>query len=231
MITINLLPDELKRREGTPVRRVLLTLGAALLTTSAVGVFAYTEFGLLHGIRSESEEVQSVLTSLLADAQYSDALLQEKQDYDRRIDTIQQIGNSRTLWSKKLDQFFDIVDNNNNRDSHFIWLKSLNCKPESVRGKEKTAGTLSISGYSATSKLQRLSQFHEDIKTHAFFDDFFFIDNPSGKVVEWDDGREPESAWEFSFNMKLHPPSEKKAESKPKTNAAAPGATGNNSQQ
>ena len=32
-------------------------------------------------------------------------------DYDRRIETIQTIGNSRTLWSKKLDQLFDIVDN------------------------------------------------------------------------------------------------------------------------
>jgi Tfp pilus assembly protein PilN len=216
MITINLLPEELKRREGTPLRRLALTLAGALLTTSAVSVYAYTEFGLMPGIQSEREQVQSVLTSLASAAGHSDGLAREKQDYDRRIETIQKIGNSRVLWSRKLDQFFDIVNNDADRDSHFIWLKTVSAKPGLTTGKEPTGGALSISGYSATSKLQRLSQFHEDIKNHEFFGDFFFIDNPSGKVVEWDDGRKPEAAWEFSFNLKLSPPGEDKEKEAPK---------------
>lgn len=204
MIRINLLPEEMRKREKTPLSRIVVTLVGTFVIVTGASVYAYAHFGLLHEARSRLDRSRSELASLEPEAKYADDLQREKKDFDKRSEIIQTIGNSRILWSRKLDQLFDITHNGGDSDRHFVWLRSLSMKPTSAKD-TTSSGTLVMGGHSATSKLQKLSDFHADLKSSAFFDSFSEIDNPSGKVSEFKDNLTPSSAWDFTFNLKLKP--------------------------
>jgi hypothetical protein len=220
MIRINLLPEEMRKREKTPLSRIVVTLVGTFVIVTGASVYAYAHFGLLHEARSRLDRSRSELASLEPEAKYADDLLREKKDFDKRSEIIQQIGNGRILWSKKLDQLFDITHNGGDADRHFVWLKSLSMKPSAAKD-VASGGSVVMSGFSATSKLQKLSDFHADVKSSAFFEAFSEIDNPSGKVNEFKDNLTPSSAWEFSFNLKLKPTAPDKST---KSKTAAPNA-------
>jgi Tfp pilus assembly protein PilN len=228
MIRINLLPEEMRTREKTPLARIVVTLVGTFVIVTGASVYAYAHFGLLHEARSRLDRSRSELASLEPEAQYADDLLHEKKDFDKRSEIIQTIGNSRILWSRKCDQLLDITHNGGDADRHFVWLRSLSMKPSTSKD-TSTAGTVVLSGFSATSKLQKLSDFHADLKSSAFFDAFSEIDNPSGKVSEFKDNMTPSSAWDFTFNLKLKPTApDKSSKTKPgaaksPAAAAAPG--------
>jgi Tfp pilus assembly protein PilN len=204
MIRINLLPEEMRKREKTPLSRIVVTLVGTFVIVTGASVYAYAHFGLLHEARSRLDRSRSELASLEPEAKYADDLLREKKDFDKRSEIIQSIGNSRILWSRKFDQLLDIVHNGGDAERHFVWLRTLTMKPSTAKD-TSSAGSVVLSGYSATSKLQKLSDFHADLKSSAFFDAFSEIDNPSGKVNEFKDNLSPSSAWDFSFNLKLKP--------------------------
>ncbi len=211
MIRINLLPEEMRKREKTPLSRIVVTLVGTLVTVTSASVFAYAHFGLLHEAGSRLDRARSELESLEPEARYADDLLREKKDFDKRSEIIQSIGNSRTLWSRKLDQLCDVTNNGGDADRHFVWFRGLSMRPSNAKD-TTSSGTVVMSGFSATSKLQKLSDFHADVKSSAFFDVFSEIDNPSGKVIEFKDNLTPESAWDFSFNLKLKPLAPDKAQ-------------------
>lgn len=228
MIRINLLPEEMRKREKTPLSRIVVTLVGTFVIVTGASVYAYAHFGLLHEARSRLDRSRSELASLEPEAKYADDLLREKKDFDKRSEIIQTIGNSRILWSRKLDQLFDITHNGGDADRHFVWLRSLSMKPTSAKD-TSSSGTLVMGGFSATSKLQKLSDFHADLKSSAFFDSFSEIDNPSGKVSDFKDNLTPSSAWDFTFNLKLKPTAPDKSAggktaAKPAAAPAAPAA-------
>lgn len=105
------------------------------------------------------------------------------------------------LWSKKLDELCDIIHNKGDRKRHLVWLDTIRSVPSGRLGE----GGLYIKGLSGGKEIHRLSDFHLDIKKSEFFEDFDAIDNPEGNVVRFNDGRLPDSAWEFDFNLRFKP--------------------------
>jgi len=71
-----------------------------------------------------------------------------------------------------------------------------------ISGTKQLGSGFYIKGLSGGSEIHRLSDFHLDIKNSEFFEGFDQIDNPEGSVVRFDDGLEPDSAWEFDFNIR-----------------------------
>ncbi len=228
MIEINLLPDDLRKTEGLPVRRIGALAGGAVLVSAALMLVLSIHFGMLQTAQAELTSAENRLAALSPDVRYADALKREKAEYTRRSETIQQISDSRVLWTKKVDQLFDVVDYGEKADRHFVWLTELKVSAPraNVKGQTADGGELDIRGYSATEVLQKYSDFHEDLKQSEFFSDFNYIDDPAGKVVDFPEDVRPQKAWDFQLKMKLDPPGQAKPGSKAPAKPA-PKAAGN----
>lgn len=206
MIKVNLLPLEYRKVERTPVLRFVTILCGVVLSASAIGAFLYVHFGTLVEVVSEFEKLEETLTTKTVLANRSTSLATEYQEYRKRRDTIEDIGQSRRLWSKKIDELCDLIHNKGDRQRHLVWLNSI----RTLNPTKDTGGGIYIKGLSGGSEIHRLSDFHLDLKNSEFFADFMGIDNPEGSVVKFSDGRVPGTAWDFDFNLLMAPSGKKK---------------------
>lgn len=206
MIHINLLPNDMRKSEGLPLRRIgALALGAGVASASLM-LLLTVHFGLMQTARGHHSQAEQRLAGLNPDVKYADALSKEKAEYKRRSETIQTISDSRVLWTKKVDELFDVIDFGEKADRHFVWLNDLKVSaPRSAGGnrKQQTGGELEIRGFSATEDLQKYSDFHEDLKKSSFFEDFNDINDPAGKVMSFQEDVRPQKAWDFNLKMTL----------------------------
>ena len=211
----------MRKRDGLPIRRIGALAFGSVAVSAALMLVLSVHFGMLQTARAEHSQAEQRLASLTPDVKYVDALTREKAEYTRRSETIQKISDSRVLWTKKVDQFFDVIDYGDKSGRHFVWLNELKVTPprSNSKAKNKDGGELDIRGFSATEVLQKYSDFHEDLKQSDFFEDFNYIDDPAGRVVDFQEDVRPAKAWDFQLKMKLKPPSERKSESA--TGAAA----------
>jgi len=204
MITVNLIPKEVLRKERTPVGQFAAILLGVLAVVGSIASYLYMEFGRLAEVQSELSKVEAELEIVRPYQIFADELTREKKEYERRTDTIQGIGAARVLWSKKLDQFWDVIQNNGDTDRHMVWLTSLSAKsPGAGKGKKSQPGIVNIAGYSATDQSKKLSNFHRDLVESPYFEDFFSINDPEGSVQYFKDDKEPQAAWRFNFQMKM----------------------------
>jgi len=232
MIEINLLPDDLRKTEGLPVRRIGALAGGAVVVSAALMLVLSIHFGMLQTAQAELTSAENRLAALSPDVRYADALKNEKAEYTRRSETIQQISDSRVLWTKKVDQLFDVIDYGEKADRHFVWLTELKVTAPrpNIKGQTQDGGELDIRGFSATEVLQKYSDFHEDLKQSEFFSDFNYIDDPAGKVVDFPEDVRPQKAWDFQLKMRLNPPGQNEGGAKkaPVKGAKAAQAATNN---
>jgi len=207
MIQINLLPPEYRPRTGTPVARFAAIVVGIVVVLSAGGVYAYTHFIELSKVhelkRSREEEVRS--TEMQRDR--SLRLQDEIDSYDQRRRAIQTINRSRTLWSRKLDQFFEIVTANDTDDTVAIWLDTAEVPTKVIsirrrkpgrrgasKSKEPSAqfkfeGFLAMADNSDAPAL--LSSFHKSLtgdpestgQSTEFYADFIKINNPNIEML------------------------------------------------
>ena len=202
MIKVNLLPPEYRKVEGTPVVRLVALMLGVFLTATAVSGWAYVRMGMLSKVRSEREQIEEQLVQLKAQAERSQALLREFKEYQRRRETIEQIGANRILWSRKLDQLADLVHNKGDNSRHVVWLNSIRTAGPRVPA---SPVQLQLSGWSG-GDYAKLSDFNKDVRSdEEFFQDFLSLDPPAGKLVVWDDGRLPKEGFEFTFGLDMKP--------------------------
>ncbi|MBN2489314.1 MAG: hypothetical protein JXQ29_00490 [Planctomycetes bacterium] len=207
MITVNLIPKEILRKERTPAGQFAAILLGVLAVVGSIAAWGYMEFGRLAEVESELKKVTAELDVERPFQLHADRLLKEKLEYARRTETIQGIGAARVLWSKKLDQMWDVIQNNGDSDRHLVWLTTLGARsPGKGSGKTLSDGLVNIAGYSATDQSKRLSNFHRDLMESPFFEGFSEINDPEGSVTYFKDDKEPKAAWRFSFQMRMKPP-------------------------
>lgn len=235
MIQINLLPPEYRPRSGTPVARFAAIVIGVVMMLSAGGAYAYTHFIELTKVRelrrSRQEEVRS--TEMQRDR--SLRLQHEIDSYEQRRTAIQTINRSRTLWSRKLDQFFDIVTSRDVDDTSALWLESCEvpAKVVSVRRRrpnkrrKKTqvvepAAQFKVDGFMAMANdadaPALLSTFHKALtgdpertnKPTEFFADFLAINNPNIEIKNTRARRReeliPPIVGAFHYELGLAPP-------------------------
>jgi Tfp pilus assembly protein PilN len=206
MIKVNLLPAEYRKVERTPVLRFVTIICGVVLSASAIGAFLYVHFGMLVEVVSEREKVQETHVTKKVLADRSMDLQREASEYQKRRDYIEAIGQNRKLWSKQVDELCDVLHNKGDRKRHLVWLNQI----RSLGPTKDSDGGVYIKGYSGGSEIHRLSDFHLDLKNSEFFAEYQMIDNPEGSVVKFTDGRLPDTAWEFDFNMRMKPLNPKK---------------------
>jgi Tfp pilus assembly protein PilN len=212
MIRINLLPADLRRGNRLPTKVLAAAFGSALAVSASIGWFGLVWFGEL----GDAEHRLETATAHLADRQkkvvYVDDLDTNKKDYGARVQAIQAIAKSRRVWSKFLDEFIDVVNNNGDTERHLAWFTSMNVKSDPKKGASVTL-QCSVQG----DEQDRLANFHEDLGAAPFGKEVTRSD-PSWKLEE-DEARVPPTSLRFPLTLQFNPPVEEKG----KPAAKAPG--------
>src|SRR5437667_2698466 len=123
MIRVNLIPPEYRAATGTPVGRFVAIVAGVLAVVTAGCAYAYTHFVQLQKALEVKALREGEADNKEHQKERSLALQREIDGYQQRRRAIQAINRNRMLWSRKLDQFFDIVAN---RESPYnAWLDEL----------------------------------------------------------------------------------------------------------
>jgi hypothetical protein len=207
VIQINLLPEEYRKPESTPIGRFLTIVIGAVVVTSGLVAYGYVHYSKLRGAIEVREATEAEYANKKAQADVSMSLQAEINAYQARRKAIQQIVKSRILQSRKLDEFLDIIHNGGDRAEYFVWLNGLSVTPaRSVRrGKSSNGGSVSFDGFAESSEFSRVTNLRDAIRKDPFFEDFMSISMPNFKAQVWTDGLEPSSAGRFSFSMVYKP--------------------------
>ena len=253
MIQINLLPPEYRARTGTPVARFAAIVGGVVVLACASGAYAYTHFIELAKVRELRQTREEEALGQERRKKHSLDLQAEIDQYERRRSAIQTINRSRTLWSRKLDQFFDIVTNQGADESFKVWIESLEVPPQLVasgkrgpakKGQVADGGQFKFSGFLAMESesewLAHISAFHKALtgdpesggRATDFYSDFLKVNNPNGKIVanhkRGDEDLTPPVVGSFDYELTLQPKSAPevagKGAAKPSTKPRATGA-------
>jgi hypothetical protein len=210
MTKINLLPQDYRKKAATPMAVLLPTVGAITLVLVLGFGWAWLHFAELAKVEGVRGDLEATLQSKGPSLAYVASLRDEHADFENRKSTIKEIASSRVLWTKKLDELFDIATNDDGGSQYLIWLSSLEVKPPSTGGRGKTAAlgeTLTMKGhcFAEKSPLQHYNSFHAAVQRGEFFHDFATIEAPQGKAVEFDDKMKPSSAWAMDLTLSMKP--------------------------
>jgi hypothetical protein len=207
VIQINLLPEEYRKPESTPIGRFLTIVIGAIVVTSGLVAYGYVHYSKLRGAIEVREATEAEYANKKAQADVSKSLQAEINAYQARRQAIQQIVKSRILQSRKLDEFLDIIHNGGDRAQYFVWLNGMSVTPpRSVRrGKTGNGGSVAFDGFAESTEFSRVTNLRDAIRKDPFFEDFMSISMPNFKSQVWTDGLEPSSAGRFSFSMIYKP--------------------------
>lgn len=182
MITINLLPEDLRRRERTPVRIFIATLAAASIVTGLGGTFAYMWFGKLASAEETAVRLKEDREALEPQLKHHAALVVEITENEKWQQTLRELRNGKIQWGRKLDQFIDLVSQTGDLGKYLVWLEDLSIIQQ-IDSKQ-SGGVLSAKGMSNTDDVGKVAMFITDLQQHDFFKDFHEISVPSQKVPD-----------------------------------------------
>jgi hypothetical protein len=205
MIQINLLPPEYRPRPGTPAARFIAIVVGVVLLACTSGAYAYTHFIELTKVKELKSVREEEVRAKELQRDRSQALQREIDVYENRRSAIQMINRSRVLWSRKLDQFYDIVTSQGNDETYSVWLDTLEVPPQPLttkrkgkavkRGEQLDGGVLRFVGFMAMENdaegLALSSAFFKALtgdpdatgRRTDFFGDFLRINNPNLEIV------------------------------------------------
>lgn len=117
MITINLLPRELRPVQRTPLPHIL----SLLVLAAALAYIGNSYIGLsvkLNSVRDQVKTAQNELASLASTVEEYQTLMDQKQFLMKKITAIQDILRDRTIWSEQLHRLVTLTPEN-------IWFKRI----------------------------------------------------------------------------------------------------------
>lgn len=214
MITINLLPDEFRKRAQTPVKMVA---AIALAVVANGGMFAWWCY-LHFGVRANVETTQSVLQldmdGLKPQVEYHDALQKEITTRSGREKTLAEITGNRVLWTKVVDELIDVVHSGREGIEHFVWFDDIQVKMEDAgSGRRKSSfGSMTASGHSGSTDYEQVANFLEDIEDPTLSQLMKTLSKPAdpeAKKNEPDEDLIPAVNWSFPLEMELKSPDER----------------------
>jgi cell division protein FtsB len=226
MIRVNLLPPEYRAAAGTPVGRFVAIIAGVVAVVGAGCWYAYTHFVQLQKVREVKALREEEASNKERQKDRSLLLQREIDEYQQRRRAIQAINRNRILWSRKLDQFFDIVAS---REAPYnAWLEELeiptqmaaNRRPGQL-GAPTDGGEFKLNGFLAMQTPNEApaqnSAFYRAItgdaesagRSSEFFSDFVSISNPSIDTSMGSASTKklsPPVTGAFRYELRLRPP-------------------------
>lgn len=233
MITINLLPPELRKTETTPLSRfIVLIAGIVILCVVFCVWFYYHNFVLLTAEKDLAEKKIELESVREIHKQY-EALVKLQGQYAKRGETIESIRNGRILWGIKLMRFYDVFTMEPFRETAWIDDLSMTIQEQRqtrrpTRGQAATAapiGTftfkLNTAGEPAETTinfrktLQGLYGSGSDLQNGVkFWKDFLEINPPKNDLEESAD-TEPDVFRTDKVELKIKKPEDPNAKKRP----------------
>ena len=221
MITLNLLPPELRKRERTPLAVLLPLLAGLICVLSAGAVAAYVHFVWLSEVVNEREQLVAELNQKKPRLKYEENLLAEESEYKKRADTIKNIASGRILMTQRLDQIAEITTagDSKSQESYLVWVKEMKYSPASNRGRKrikgaaKSGGQISLKGLTLADQdpLLHFNWFHGALKSSDMFKiGFDEISDPVGTIEMFSEEIEPRKGWTMDLALQMKDPIESK---------------------
>lgn len=217
MIRINLLPADLRRGTRLPAKVLAVAFGSALAVSASIGWFGLVWFGDLGAAEEKLEITEAKLADRQRKVVYVDQLEANKKDYSTRVQAIQDIGKSRRVWTKFLDELIDTVNNNGDIEKHLAWFGNLTVKSDAKKG-----ATVNMQCSVQGNEQDRLANFHDDLQAAPFGKEVTRSD-PQW-TLKTDTARVPPTSLIFPLTLQFEPT----VKDAPKPRPAAPAAPAKN---
>ncbi|MCB9905658.1 MAG: hypothetical protein H6831_14725 [Planctomycetes bacterium] len=209
MIHINLLPEEYRRKQRTPVKLMLAVSGAVAVNASLAAWWGWAAFGIAAEVQSEFSVLQTEMDGLAPQVAYHRALEGESKVYKHREDTLAEITKKRISWTEKVDELIDVVNRGGDGQRHLIWLDDLNVTQDGDK-RSGGSGSLKAGGHSGSDKFAQVANFLEDVENSPFIKDFNPPAPPEGSESIVDEELMPAVVWAFPLELDLKTPEERK---------------------
>lgn len=208
MILINLLPDEYRQKQRTPIKLLLAVSASVAVNGSLLAFLAWTAFGVAAEVKSELTVLQDQKAGLEPQVAYHHDLEKESQVFLAREATLKKITANRISWTRKVDELIDVINVGGDGEKYLVWLDDLNVdQKESARA--KTHGSLKASGHSGSTNPSHVANFLDDLERSPFCEDFNKPAPPEGSQSSKDEGLMPSEVWNFPLEVTLKAPEER----------------------
>ena len=160
MITINLLPPELRPVERTPLPRFLVIILGVALGAVGLVMLIFMHFIWIPGVHDKITNKEQVLLNLRLQAAEHQVLAAALQNITQRTSALEQIWRTRTLWWVKLDLLSDLTPS-------YVGLMSFSFRePPGARTGMllEDAGTLKMECIAAKAEEKRVASFRRILK-------------------------------------------------------------------
>ncbi|MFT7667632.1 MAG: hypothetical protein ACI8X5_000311 [Planctomycetota bacterium] len=202
MIRINLLPEEYRRKAKTPIKLMLAVAGVVTVSSSLAAYYGWLAYGVAASVSSELSVLETEDDGLRPQVAYHKALDVESSQHRKREETLAQITDSRISWTRKVDEFIDVVNQGGDGDRHLVWFDNLNVT-QGVGGGRGKAGNLIGSGHSGSDNFGQVANFLDDIEGSTFIEDFHSPGSPQGSETLTDAELMPAVVWAFPLTIEL----------------------------
>ena len=202
MIKVNLLPQEYRKAESTPLKQLFSVIAAAVVVTVAALSWAWVHFGTHAATQQALEQVTADVAQQQPRLKQVADLRSWVKEYKDQYERIDQVAKGRLVFSRKLDELWEVVVNAVPAGRYEVWLLGLTC---TLQPTKQSGGSVQFAASSAGPKFTRVADFHEDLLKSEFCADFADVTYPYGQRVPLPGkDREPKEGWTFSltFNMK-----------------------------
>jgi Tfp pilus assembly protein PilN len=179
MIRINLLPEEYRKRNRTPLKLMLTVSAGVTVNSVLLAWYAWLAFGVSAEIDSERNVLQTELDGLTPQVTYHKALEGEQKRFAAREQTLGGITASRISWTRKVDELITVINSGGEGERHFVWLDDLNVQ-QTTSARARNAGSVKASGHSGSNNFAQVANFLEDLERSPFIEDFLPPAPPEG---------------------------------------------------
>ena len=209
MISINLLPEEYRRKARTPLKMMLAVSVVVAINTSLAAWLGWLAFGVAARVSSENAVLQTENDGLQPQVAYHKSLKTESKRHQAREQTLSQITESRISWTRKLDEFIDVVNRGGDGQRHLTWFNDLNVQQDNdpARG---SYGSFKAGGHSGSDNFGQVANFLDDLEDSTFLVDFQPPAPPEGSESLTDEELMPSVVWAFPLSVELKAPEERK---------------------
>ncbi len=182
MISVNLIPAELRSTGATPLpRRLIIYAGVAvncIMLVVGLTYFLATIPGLEANEDALDREIYQAEVIGKVRQEYN-TLVQQKRDFQNHKATIDEISRTRIIWAKQLDRLWDMIPPE-------MWLTNLRLEQpkKRTRTKEPPGLKLVIEGYTAGPEISKVSDFIRALERETPDRKDFFEIFESIKLVE-----------------------------------------------
>lgn len=209
MIRINLLPEEYRRKARTPLKMMLAVSLIVAVNTSLAAWLGWLAFGVAARVESERVVLQTENDGLKPQVAYHQSLDAESKRHKAREGTLAQITASRVSWTRKLDEFIDVVNRGGDGQRHLTWFDDLTVS-QADDPRSQAGGSFKATGQSGSDDFGQVANFLDDLEESHFITDFHPPAPPEGSESQTDEELMPPVVWAFPLTVDLKTPEERK---------------------